>query len=379
VRTLAKKFSGFGGWPVIAAIFLAVVVGTILLKSCGYSPATAWRRMFEGSIGISSGWKFSDGIGSLVSRPVRLGNSINEAVPLIIVGLALAIPFRCGLINLGGNGQILVGGLGAALVGLFVPCSSPVMMIPLCLVAGAIFGAAWAVLPAILKVTRCMDEIITTIMFNYIAFWFVAYLVGGPICDKSANLGGYPWTVEMPDCTNLPFVWKLGRVHLGIVFAILATIVVHFLMRRSVLGFRMEVAGAGREAAEFMGYPVGKLQVMSMLFSGAFAGIAGACLLVGVQKRLTSTLDSGFGFDAIAVLLMGRGNPIGIFFAGLFWGFFRTGSEAMEVSENIPESICRVIQASMLIFIIIFSGATLSGFLRKRRTLNNMESTDHAD
>jgi general nucleoside transport system permease protein len=372
VRHLPKSVRNFGGWPALAAVFLAVIVGTVLLKACGYSPVAAWSRLFQGALGVNSHWNFADGLGSLIDRPVRLGNSINEAVPLIIVALALAIPFRCGLFNLGGNGQVLMGGLGAALVALLFPPMNPVVCIALSLAAGALFGAVWAVLPGFMKATRGMNEIITTIMLNYVAFWLVGYIVGGPLCDKNGAYGGYPWTAEVPACAVLPHIWDVGRVHLGIVFAVLATIAVHVLMRRSVLGFRMEAAGAAPEAAQFAGYPVVKLQVLSMLFSGLLAGFAGACLLLGVQKRLTDSLDSGFGFDAIAVLLMGRGNPVGIFFAGLFWGCFRTGSEAMEVAENVPKSICHVIQATMLVFLMVFQGGYLRSLLLRRRTLNGM-------
>lgn len=376
MKLLPKRFRNlcdrFDAWPSLAAVVLALVAGSILLKVSGYSPAVAWHRMFEGALGIDTGWSFSDGFSSLVSKPVRLGNSINEAVPLILVALALAIPFRSGLFNLGGNGQILMGGLGAALAALLLPFENPVMGIALPLATGALFGGAWAVLPGFMKAARGMNEIITTIMLNYVAFWFVGYIVGGPLCDKNGSYGGYPWTAEVPVQTVLPHLWDAGRVHLGIAFAVLATVAVHFLMRRSVLGFRMEVAGSAPEAADFAGYPVLRLQVVSMFLSGLLAGFAGACLLLGVQKRLTDSLDSGFGFDAIAVLLMGRGNPLGIFFAGLFWGCFRTGSEAMEVSENIPKSICQVIQAAMLVFLMVFQGGWLKSVFMKRRILNEM-------
>jgi general nucleoside transport system permease protein len=361
-----------GLWMTLAAVALAILAGTVLLSASGYSPSAAWGRLVRDAFGLNVNWSFSDGIGALVNRPVRLGNSINESVPLILVALALCIPFRCGMFNLGGSGQLLMGGLGAALFGLYAPEMQPVVAIPFALVSGAIFGGIWALPPGLFKALRGMDEIITTIMMNYVAFWVVVYLVGGPIRDSGGTYGGYPWTAEMPGNVLLPAVWSAGRVHMGIVFAILATGAVWILMNRSVAGFSMRVAGAGREAALFSGYPVARLQILSMFLSGLLAGLAGACLLLGVQRRLTDSLDAGYGFDAIAVLLMGRGHPLGILAAGLFWGFFPTGSEAMEVSENIPSALCTVIQALMLVFLMIFQGGLLRGFLCRHKTLGEL-------
>jgi simple sugar transport system permease protein len=355
-----------------SAIVLALLAGAALLHFSGYPILEAYSRLFQGGLGLNTSWQPGE---ALVNRPVRLGNMLNEASLLILVAVALAIPLWCGMINLGAEGQLLMGGLGAVLAALFIPLLHPFLHIPLVFLSGAAFGGLWAALAGWLRVYRGLNEIITTIMLNFVAFWFVSYLTQGPLKDTGSIIG-YPWTREIPASLKLPFIWNEGRVLVTLLVTVLVVVAAYILLRYTRLGFQMRAAGLEPGTSAFVGFNVGRLQIASMGFSGALSGIAGAALLLGLQYRLSDAFASNYGFDAVAVVLVGLGHPVGIAAAGVVFGILRTGSEAMEVSAGVPKSLGVLLQALALVFLMIAQGKALSAWWRKLRTRRSFH--DHA-
>lgn len=348
-----------------AAIALALVVGAVILGLSGYDAGNAFAKLFQGGLGLNTDWRWGE---PLIDRPVRLGNMLNESALLILVAIAVSIPLWCGMINLGAEGQLMMGGLGSVLVALYVTALPPLLVIPLSLAAGSILGAAWASLAGVFKVYRGLNEIITTIMLNFVAFWFISLLTHGPLKDQESTVG-YPWTPEVARELRIPFVWADGRILLTIIFALVVAALAFVLLRYTTLGFKMRAAGLEPGTADFVGFPVGRLQVLSMALSGAISGFAGGCLLLGMQYRLSDAFASNYGFDALAVVLVGQGNPLGVTAAGFFFGILRTGAEAMEVSANVPKSLGVVLQALTLLFLMASQGKTLSARWRKWRMM----------
>jgi len=346
------------------AVLAAFMAGAIVLSWSGFSPMEAYRELFQGGLGLTPDWRWGD---PLIGRPVRLGNMLNEAAILILIAIAVSIPLWCGLINIGAEGQFLMGGLGAILAALYLG-SLPVPLHFLAVfLSGALFGGFWGGLAGAMRVYRGMNEIITTIMLNFIAFWLTSFLTHGPLKDTTGNIG-YPWTKEIPDSLRLPFIWSEGRLLLVLPFAVAVVAAAWLLARRTRTGFEMRAAGLAPGAAGFVGFPVARLQILSMFLSGAISGFAGACLLLGLQFRFSDVFASNYGFDALAVVLVGQGNPLGVAAAGILFGVLRTGAEAMEVAAGVPKSLGVVLQALTLFFLLLVQGRALAAWWRKFRT-----------
>jgi simple sugar transport system permease protein len=234
-------------------------------------------------------------------------------------------------------------------------------------------GGLWGAIPGWMRASKGLNEIITTIMLNYIGFWIVSYLVHGPI--KDPNSYGYAWTVKVPLSAQLPIIQETARVNLGIVVALGIAALTHFLLWRTALGFEMRAVGAGAQTARFAGIPVERSTVMSMLIGGGLAGVAGAAVILGVQHRLSDFFSPGYGFDAIAVALVGQTTPVGVVLAALFFGGLRNGTGNAHRSLGIPQEIALVTQGITLLFVIASQSLTLVRLMRKRRMVRLVEHT----
>lgn len=344
-------------------LLLALLAGAAILALSGYPVAEAYGRLFQGGLGWNMDWQPGE---PLINRPVRLGNMLNEASLLILIAIAVSIPLWCGLINLGAEGQLLMGGLGAVLPALYLDFLPPSLQVLMVLSCGGLAGAGWAAIAGALRVYRGLNEIITTIMMNFIAFWLVSFLTHGPLKDRESTIG-YPWTPEIPQALKLPFVWSDGRVLVTLLFAALMVLMGFLLYRFTPFGFQLRAVGYEPGTAAFVGFRVGRLQIGAMALSGLLSGFAGACLLLGMQFRMSDAFASNYGFDALAVVLVGQGHPLGVAVAGILFGILRTGSEAMEVSAGVPKSLGLVLQALALIFLMVVQGKALSAWWRKIR------------
>ncbi len=361
----------------MGAVALALLIGALLIAAVGVAPGTAYAKLFQGAFGIDPLWILGQPLADLISRPIRLGNSITEAIPLILAGLAVALPFRCGLLNIGGEGQLYMGGLGATLVGLYVGGLPPALHLALALSAAFVFGAVWGAIPGALRAYRGLNEIITTIMLNFVAFWIVSGLVHGPMKDTASF--GYAWSPEVPEAVQLPVVIERLRVNLGFGIALIAAVVIVVLLWRTTIGFEMRAIGVSPTTARFAGMGVERGIVLAMALAGGVAGLAGACVILGVQHRLSDFFSPGYGLDAIAVALVGQVQPFGVVLSGLFFGALRTGAEAMELSVGVPKSIAVLIQALTLVFVIISQSVVIARWFARRVPRDLKEAQKEAE
>lgn len=356
-----------GGWAVsFGAVILAVLAGSILIaftdqgvqeasgyffsrpadtfSAIGQAVGNAYSALFRGAV-----WNFeADGFAQAV-RP--LTNSLNLATPLIGAGLGVALAFRAGLFNIGGQGQMLIAAAAAGWVGFRVDLPFPLHML-LAMAAGIAAGAVWAGIAGLLKALTGAHEVITTIMLNWIAFYLLGYLLATPgllQAPGSAN----PKTPAMNEGAIMPDLFGSGyNTHWGLIFALVAVAYVWWLLNRSRLGFAYRAVGENPAAARVAGIDVPRTTVSVMLVAGGLVGLAGTTQVLGtVTTGFSSDIDAGIGFDAITVALLGRSSPVGVLFAAILFGAFKAGGSVMQASENVPIEIVLVVQSLIVLFI----------------------------
>jgi simple sugar transport system permease protein len=334
----------------ILAILLALAFGALIMAISGIRPLEGYQAIFRGAFG----------------GPARIGVTVTKATPLILAGLGVALPLRCGLINLGAEGQVYIGAMTATLVAIALPNLPWAVHMPLVIAGGFAGGALWGAIPGWLRARLHLNEIITTIMLSYIAFWIVSYLVHGPMKDPAG--GGYPWSIKMPESAVLPLIIKQYRINLGIVLALAAAAISHFLLWRTTFGFEMRAVGAGPLAARMAGINAERTTVLTFAIGGGLAGMAGMTEIMGVQFRLSDFFSPGFGWDGVVVAMAGQANPLGVVLIGLFFGALRNGSESASRSIGMPASISLMIQASTLLFVVASNSVVLRRALSRRQS-----------
>jgi simple sugar transport system permease protein len=365
----AARLSGVGRriWSLIAlpliSILLALIVGAIviivsqlILPGAAVDvllPITAYAALIEGGVG-----NFDAIVDTLVAT-----------VPLILGGLAVGLAFKAGLFNIGAQGQFLVGALGAVAVGIAQAGSPPAVAITLGLLAGLLAGAAWGFIPGFLKAVSGAHEVVVTIMLNYIAIAVIAAVVGGPLRQQ-----GRPEAIT-PDVGNAALPIVIGsNGHAGILLAIVAVVLIAWLLFRTTLGFEIRTVGANPDAARYAGMQPRLLTIMTMSIAGALAGLAGAVVVLGVTHLMTPSFSTTVGFDSIAVALLGRTNPVGIVFAALLFGALRAGAPLMQIKAGIPVELIDVLQATILLFLV--ANPVLRRLFRLRGVKSGLESTE---
>ncbi len=317
---------------------------TDMLQAVGTAVGGAYASLFQGSVVNFGATSFQQAIAPLT-------RSVDYAVPLVAAGLGIALSFRAGLFNIGGQGQILMGAAAAGWVGFSFDLPAAVH-IPLTILAGIVGGAVWGGIVGVLKARTGANEVVVTIMLNYVALYLVSYLLRTPgllQAPGSAN----PISPATKDSALLPALFgpRYG-VDLGFVVAILAVVVVWWLVNKSSLGFRFRTIGENPRAARVAGMSVPSLTIWVLVISGALVGIAGAYQVQGaVTTGFTSGIDAGIGFDAITVALLGRSKPWGVFWAAILFGILKNGGYAMQAANGIPIDIVGVIQALIVLFI----------------------------
>jgi simple sugar transport system permease protein len=284
---------------------------------------------------------FEGGSSAVLLRP--LGESATKAALLTLTGLSVAVAFRVGLFNIGAQGQLIVGALAAAVVGAGVEAPGPVH-VTLCLVAAALAGALYALGPALLKRYRGVHEVISTIMLNWVALMLVEnWLVTGPLRAATTGDNSIAGTAQIHESAELPrLVGDVSRLNTGILLAVTAAVVLWLWLSRFVGGFGWRAVGANPAAALASGVNVGRAFISAMLVSGALAGLAGAVLILGTEQRYPATIGAPYGFDGIAMALIGNGHPLGVLAASLLFGGLRAGGTRMQlfgVHKSFPELI----------------------------------------
>ena len=316
----------------LLAIFTALVFCALLLLVTGHNPLYVYGALWSGAV---AGLSFSD--------------TLVATTPYILLGLAVAVGFKGGLFNIGAEGQFIVGALGAAWAGHLFEGAPAILLVILALVAGVLAGAAYAAIAGVLKVVSGAHEVITTIMLNYVATYLVQWLVdtGGVMHGATQNQQSY----NINPGAQLPIIWPNTSLSIGILIALGGALLVYVLVWRTTWGFALRAVGLNPTAARSAGISVRAVTVWTMAVSGGLSGLAGAIQITGLQYALPDTIGSGFGFDAIAVAIIGLGNPIGIVLAALLLGALRNGATNMEQVAGISAPFASVIEAAILFFV----------------------------
>ncbi|MFD1956345.1 ABC transporter permease [Paenibacillus thailandensis] len=326
------------------AIAVSLLAGALVVSVAGVNPLEAYQQMWQGAAGSANSFK----------------ETLVKATPLLFAGLSYSFAYRCGLFNIGAEGQIYAGALAGTMAALLLPEMRLWLHLPLALLCGFLGGALWGGIAGALKVARGASEIINTIMLNYIAIFLVSYMVTGPLMETGGSL---PQTASLPESAVLPQL--LGsRLHYGFAVAIFAAIALYVLLERTTWGYQLRYAGLNRRAAEVMGMPVKRNLLLAVMFSGALAGLGGYVEIAGVQHRLMQNFSPGFGYDGIAVALLGNTHPLGNIVSSLLFGGMRSGANAMQRVTGASTSLVYVIQAIMII-VMLCNRYWLGGFKSK--------------
>jgi general nucleoside transport system permease protein len=324
-------------WRVVLSVVWSLVVTGILILMAGKNPLVAYQHIVLGAFG---------------SWP-RVVVGLNKAAPYMLAGVGVALCFRGNVANMGSEGQIAIGGLAASVVALIGASALGAAVLPAALIAGVLGGAAWAAIAAAINLTRGVHEVLVTLMMNFIAWLIVAEFLHGPMGEIDA---GFPQTPMFENVAWLPKLVARTDLHIGIVIAVLAALVAHVVLWRTVTGFRWRLAGASDKAAHYAGVSRARSVFGLMLVSGVLSGMAGAIEVLGVHYRLIEGFSLGFGFNAIAIALLATLKPLWVIPAALFFAFLETGALSMQRQIGIPSSLVLVIQGLSLIFVLCAVG-----------------------
>lgn len=328
-----------GPLPQILAILLALcgafAVSAALIAVAGASVSRAAAAAWLGAFGDAR----------------AIAETLLQATPILFTGLGVTLAFRARLFNIGAEGQLIAGAMGAVwvcmLVGGGVP---PAVLIPLVLLAALVCGGLWGAIPGVLKARYDANEIIVTVMLNFVIFFLLAYLLSGPWRDPASF---YNQTPRLPAAARFPELIAETRLHWGFVLALIAAFLVHVFLWRTALGYELRAVGINALAARYKGIRVARVTIVTMAASGAISGLAGAAEVPGLHQRLVLDVSAGFGFTGIIVAMLGRLHPLGVIPAAILFGASVTGTSAMQVAVGVPVAINQAIQAIILIFLLV--------------------------
>jgi general nucleoside transport system permease protein len=337
------------------AILAALLVGSVIILLGGADPLEAYSALFTGA--------FFDYHG--------LATTLVKMSPILLAGLAVALPLRAGQFNIGAEGQIYLGALFATWAALYLPEMPGWMHISVASLAGMLGGALWGFIPGYLKAVHKANEVIVTLLMNYIGINLVSYFVSGPMLEEGAP---YPYSVEIRQELWLPIVLPGSDAHLGVVVGIVLAIVLFFVFRRTAIGLSLSTVGHNPHAARYAGMSVKRYVMLSLTSGGALAGLAGAFEVLGLKYRLFHLFSPGYGFDGIVVALLAEANPLWVAVASLFLGGLRSGANIMQRAVGVPTTAVEAITGLILIFVaasLVFRYETsyLAVALRRRKAV----------
>ncbi len=336
-----------GAAPLLA-VTLSLAVGAVFILAIGADPLAVYALMLRQSLGTGYG----------------LGQTLFKATPLIFTGLAVALGFRAGLFNIGVEGQLYLGGLAAALVGVAFAGLPAAVLLPLALLAAATAGAAWGAIPGALKARFGAHEVINTIMLNFVAFAlasFIGRFVFEPASVRTAAVGA---GAEIPRLDTLLPALHGSPVNLSLLLALLAAAGTNLLLFGTRLGYELRAVGLNATAAEYGGISIGRTQVVAMAVSGALAGLGGVNFVLGYKHYFELGFSAGAGFLGIAVALLGRNHPAGVVVAALFFGALSYGG--LVINQQVPKELVEVLQA-LVILLAISAQVLMERFARRMR------------
>jgi ABC-type uncharacterized transport system permease subunit len=327
-----------------SALVTALVLGAVMMLTFGANPLTGYHAMITGAFGGSY---------ALTSTAVK-------AVPLLLVGVGICIAFRANMFNIGGEGQIAMGGLAGVATALAVPNLPSAVLIPLVLLAGCLGGGAWGAIPGAFKAYFNVNEILSTIMLNLVAVQLMNYLLAGPLVDRSQfSVGGLiPQTRLLSRNSWLPIFVHGTQLHLGVLIAVIAAIAAYFLLWRTGFGFRIRAVGLSRYASNYAGMPVRRTMTLAMILSGAMCGLAGAMLVFGSisHRMVTDGSLTGFtgsaGFNGIVVALFGGLNPLWTIVSAFLFAGLIVGGDALQVVTHVPSDLVMALNGLVVVFVV---------------------------
>lgn len=314
------------------AVLLALLVGALLILLTGHSPLEAYYELFAGA--------YLDYWG-LAATLVKLS-------PLLLAGLAVALPLRAGLFNIGAEGQIYIGALFATVVALYGPPLPGWLGIIACALAGMIGGGLWAAIPALLKAYRDLNEVIVTLLMNYVAINLVSYAVSGPMMAENAP---YPYSPEISESLWLPYILPRTDAHIGAVVALFAAVGLYLVVRYTSIGYSLSTVGTNQHAARYAGMNVRRHIVLAMVTGGALAGLAGTFEVLGLKHRLFHLFSAGYGYDGIVIAFLANANPLGSVIAATFLAGLESGANLMQRAAGVPVTVIEAIKGLVVIFV----------------------------
>jgi general nucleoside transport system permease protein len=339
--------------PPIVAILIALLIGAIMLLLLGVNPLTAYASMIHGVFGTTFG----------------LTQSIVKATPLLLVGLGICIAFRASVINIGGEGQIILGALMATWFSLQFKTWPGLLLIPATMIMGFLAGSFWGFIPGILKARLGVNEILSTVMLNVIALQLMNLLIRGPLIDPAGVAAG----TFLPQSARLPVAVWLARIpqtqlHAGAIVAVVLAVVVYIFLWRTTIGYRIRAVGLSPEASKYAGIPVPFYQALALTLAGGFAGLAGVIEVIGVQHRLLEGVTSGYGFTGIVAALFGGLHPLGLIPASWLFGSLLVGADAMQRAVQVPSALIDALLG--LLVLLVVGSQMVSKRLATRRMIS---------
>jgi len=311
---------------------LIIIVAMLLIILSGNNPLLACKIIFENFSNIGT-----------------IGEVFVEAIVLSLTGLSFSFALQANLFNIGSEGQLYMGGLLAAFFAIYLKGLPMVIHLPLTLMAAFFGGGLWGLLSGWMKIKFNVSEIITTIMLNYIAIYWVNYMVTGPMMAPTGTL---PQSEQIPISAKLSIILPGTRVHFGLILAILCIIIYYIYFWKTKIGYETKIVGRNIKIATYSGMEARKIIPFSMFMAGGMAGLAGGCIILGIQGRLLQNFSPGYGYDGIAIAWMGNGLPLGILFASIFFGFLRKSGNILQMFLGVPVTIIYIIEGISIIFII---------------------------
>ncbi len=331
----------------LLSVFLALLFGGLLLALAGENPFVVYQAMLSGALGDWNG----------------VAETLVKTTPLLLAGLGVAVAFRMQLWNIGAEGQLYWGAIFATGAALFIFPTAPAWILVPAMIAAALFGGGlWGLIPGVLRAWFGASEIITSLMLNYVAILFSEYLVHGPWRDPAAF--GFPGTPPIPDAGWLPN-WGTTRVHLGLLFGLVAALILWVMLRRTRWGYEISVMGENPRAALYAGMPTKRTILLVMALSGALAGLAGMSEVAGIGHQLQRNLSPGYGYAAIIVAWLGRLHPFGAVLVAFLLAALTVGGDRLQMSLGLPAAIAPMLQGTILFFLL--GGDLLTRYRLSRR------------
>ena len=335
--TVLSRLGGLApsGWRLGLAIVLALTVSAVVILVAGGSPIEAYAALLKGSIGSA----------------LAFSNTGVRATPLILTACAVGLGVKGGLWNIGGEGQMYLGGLAATVVAL-IPLPVPAWLhLLLALAAGFAGGALWILVPAYLRAYRGVSELVTTLMLNWVAGYLISWLLAepSPLATKGSH---FPMSPRVLLSAHLPIILKGTSLHAGIILAVVVGAILHYVLRYTSFGFRTRLVGGNPETARYAGTAVARQIMLVLLIGGGIGGLAGASEILGLKFRLFDFFASGLGFDGLALAILANGSPLGIIAWGFAFGSLKAGASTMQIATGIDASMAQIIEALLVVFVI---------------------------